>query len=232
MSAPVAADLEAALRGTRFAASFEWHDEIDSTIDRCRQLAEQGAPDGAVVMAGAQRAGRGQQGRSWFSPAGAGLYVSVLLRPKLEAGQVGILGPLCGLAAAESLRFLGVPCRIKLPNDLVAVHDGTWRKLGGMLVDTAIMGSRVRHAILSLGVNIRVEQEMLPEELRPIAVSCHQLGGGGLTREIVAARFLNGLAAPLDAGLGDEAVLADILARHAVHLRAIVPPQPADEGDA
>ena len=231
MSAPSADALAAALAGTPFQARIEVHDELGSTIDRCRELAESGAPEGVVVLADSQSAGRGQPGRSWFSPRGAGLYLSVLLRPKLPVEEAAVLGPCTGLAACEALRGLGVPCRIKLPNDLVVAHRGTWRKLGGMLVDTAIQGDRLRHAILSLGVNVSLPPGDMPAELRAIAVSCHEAASPAPSREMIAATFLRELADLFEDGLATRDARGLLLGRHAAHVRAVLPGDAVRRGE-
>lgn len=231
MSAPSAEAIEAALLGTPFSGLVECRAELRSTIDRCRELAEEGAPEGCVVIAGAQSAGRGQPGRSWHSPEDAGLFLSVLLRPALPASQVDLLAPAWGLAACEGVRGFGIACRLKLPNDLVVVRDGAWRKLGGMLVDTAIMGDRLRHAILSVGVNVALRRDALPADIREIAASCHELCEHPPTREMLAATILREVADLLDGGLEGDVARARILARHAAHVREVVPLQPARPGD-
>jgi BirA family biotin operon repressor/biotin-[acetyl-CoA-carboxylase] ligase len=199
-----------------FAGRVEVHGALASTIDRCRELAEQGAR-AAVVVAEEQAAGRGQPGHGWHSPPG-GAYLSALVRPPLRAPDVAILAPVAGLAACEALRGLGVPCHLKLPNDLVAVHGGTWRKLGGMLVDTALQGDALRHAIVSVGVN--VAQVAWPETLRGIAVACADLVPDAPSRERVIASILVHLDAVLREAASSPGAVA---ARHAACVRCVRP---------
>ena len=218
-----ASALERAL-GPSFAGRLELHAVLPSTIDRCRSLAEAGAPAGTVVLAEAQSAGRGHAGHRWFSPQGCGLYLSVLLRPALRAEEAACLAPLTALAACESLRRLGVDCCAKLPNDLVAPREGFWRKLGGLLVDTAVQGQSLRHVIASLGLNVTTPRGGFPDELRETAVSCADLGAAP-SREKVAAAFLPALRDLVVEAESGATAQDDIRARHAHLVRDVLPGQ-------
>jgi BirA family biotin operon repressor/biotin-[acetyl-CoA-carboxylase] ligase len=146
-------DLRAALAADPRTAPFvrlEWHPEIDSTNERALALAARGAPEGTTVVAGQQHAGRGRLGRSWFSPPGAGLYVSTIVRPAPAT-------PLVTIAAGVSLaratvRATGLPVELKWPNDLVIGRP--WRKLAGILCETSGTGSRVDAVVVGIGVNL------------------------------------------------------------------------------
>jgi BirA family biotin operon repressor/biotin-[acetyl-CoA-carboxylase] ligase len=192
--------LEAELAGTVFAGGVALRGVVDSTIDLCRQLADEGAPEGIVVIASGQRKGRGQHGRTWFSPQGGALYLSALLRPSLSAQDVSVLTPMAGTAAWLAAREgFGVPVVMKRPNDLV-VPDWTgsspsgWRKLGGVLVDTSIQGTLVRHAIVSLGLNLTLGTEDFPLGLRAIATSIWQETGTRVSQAAAAGAFLRRLS--------------------------------------
>ncbi len=223
-----------AVAGSEPARAPRWrierHAELPSTIDHCRALADAGEPAGAVVVAAAQSAGRGQAGRTWHSPAGAGLWVSVLLRPAIPASEVAILATMAGLAACEALRELDIPCRVKLPNDLVAVRDGAWRKLGGVLVDTAVQGACLRHALVSAGINVTAPPGGYPADIRDIAASCADFGQHAPSLPAVESAFLRHLAS-LEAALARPQGHAAIRGAHARHVRAVVPGDPALPGE-
>jgi len=119
--------------------------EASSTQDELLSLAEAGAPQGSVVVAEAQRAGRGRRGRSWLSPVG-GLYFSLLLRPNLPLQSLPLLSLAAGAALAAACGFGA----LKWPNDLLAA-DG--RKLAGVLLEADLRGEEVRHLVLGVGVN-------------------------------------------------------------------------------
>src|SRR5215204_4022001 len=131
-----AALLQTAARRAAFGEPLHYFSEIGSTNDEAARLAEAGAAEGTTVVAGAQSAGRGRLGRSWFSPAGAGLYASVVLRDRRAAPLLTLAG---GVAVAEGIRAAtALPVEIKWPNDVV-VRDGGRRqrplKLAGVLAE-------------------------------------------------------------------------------------------------
>lgn len=138
---------------------------IESTNDTAKVLAEQGAPEGTVVIASEQSAGRGRLGRAWASPPG-GLWLSVILRPRLPAAQWPRLAFAVSVAVARALeRTLNVPAQVKWPNDLVL--DG--RKLGGVLLEAA--GGYV---VVGIGLNVNVCISTLPADLAPVATSLEE----------------------------------------------------------
>ena len=127
---------------------------IDSTNTALRALATEGAPEGTVLVADAQTAGRGRHGRSWSSPAGAGFYGSVLLRPDLAPRDAQLLTFLAAVAVAETLSELGVAeVEIKWPNDVLV----RGLKVCGILNEASFLGERIEWAILGIGVNLRPE---------------------------------------------------------------------------
>jgi BirA family biotin operon repressor/biotin-[acetyl-CoA-carboxylase] ligase len=122
-----------------------WHDEADSTNTIALGLAEHGADEGTLVAADRQTAGRGRRGRTWASPAGAGIYASVVLRPSLRAAP--FLTIAAGVAIAEGIAAAsGLQCDLKWPND---VHVGD-RKLAGILAE----GTAGR-VVVGFGINVR-----------------------------------------------------------------------------
>lgn len=162
-----------AIADTRFGPLLRCHNELASTNDFAAALARDGAPDGTVVLAAAQTQGRGSRGRGWFSPPG-GLYLSVVLRPRLEPAAALGLTLAAGVAAAEAVMACE-PVRVglKWPNDLRLAG----RKLGGVLVETAAVPGRVRHAVVGIGINANIAPEVFPPELQRIATSLQeQLG--------------------------------------------------------
>ena len=122
-----------------------------STLDVAHRLASQGAPSGTLVIADEQTAGRGRDGKNWQSSAGAGLWLTLIERPKDVSG-LDVLSLRVGLVSAEALdRFASEPIRLKWPNDLY-VDRG---KLAGILVEARWRESAVEWVAIGLGVNIR-----------------------------------------------------------------------------
>jgi BirA family biotin operon repressor/biotin-[acetyl-CoA-carboxylase] ligase len=187
---------------------------VPSTIDACALRADRGEPAGAWVAALAQTAGRGQHGRAWLSPPGGSLALTVLLRPRLTPDRVPLLTPLAGVSAVAALEeSAGLAVRIKRPNDLLLRGaDGAWRKVGGLLVDTAIQGPTLRHALVSLGLNVDVGATDLPGALAPFVTSLARETPVRPARAAVVAAFLRALAAWLRAV--EEGGADRLLARH------------------
>lgn len=157
----------------------------------------QGAPHGAVVVADAQTGGRGRRGRAWHSPPGAGLWVSVVLRPRIGVEAAPLLAVAAGVAARDALAATGVPgVTLKWPNDLLLAG----RKMGGVLAELHGRGADGALAcVLGLGVNLSLRAADLPEELRATATSPLRETGAAPDRDAVLASFLPALFAAVEA---------------------------------
>lgn len=171
-------------------------DTIGSTNDVVSELAADGAQEGVLVIADAQTAGRGRRGRTWFSPPGAGLYVSVLLAPGLAATDpvraTSLLTLAAGVALAEGIeRATGLSAEIKWPNDL---RIGT-RKLAGILAEGATSpgGSGTVRVVLGFGIN--VSPAAYPPDLVTRTTSLESELGRAVDRALVCAHALARLAA-------------------------------------
>jgi len=160
-----------------------------STNDAVRELAAAGAPEGAVVVAGEQTAGRGTKGRAWHSPPGLGLYASILLRPAFSG--LSLLPIAAGLAVRDAVASAeGIAVRLRWPNDIVL--DG--RKLGGILCESGFLGDRPEYAVLGIGLNVNHGPADFPDALRDGAVSLRIALGRPADRE----RLLGALLAAVD----------------------------------
>ncbi len=127
---------------------------VDSTQAVARRLAEEGAPDGTLVWARSQSAGKGRLGRRWRSAPG-GLYASWLLRPKFPPDRLAELSLACGEALASALRDFGVAVTVKPPNDVLALcPDGKARKLCGILCEAAGDSKSLDWLVIGFGVNV------------------------------------------------------------------------------
>ncbi len=141
---------------------------ITSTNTVLKTLAAQNAPAGLALVAGEQTAGRGRMGRSFYSPAESGLYLSLLLRPDMDALQATHLTACAAVAASETIEELsGSPTQIKWVNDILM----NGRKVCGILTEASIdcESGRMQHVIVGLGINTHVPKGDFPEELRSIA---------------------------------------------------------------
>jgi BirA family biotin operon repressor/biotin-[acetyl-CoA-carboxylase] ligase len=144
-----------------------------STNDVAKGLAAQGAPEGTVVVADEQTAGRGRMRRRWLSPPGTCLLCSILFRPTLPPTQAQRLTMLCALAAADAVeKVAGLGVALKWPNDLIVKspipnpQSQNWRKLAGVLTETGMMGERLEFVVVGIGINVNVEPETLPSLTR------------------------------------------------------------------
>jgi BirA family biotin operon repressor/biotin-[acetyl-CoA-carboxylase] ligase len=154
LPADLAAALSVAAARVRPFDQVEYFAEVDSTNDIALSRAAAGAPHGAVILADAQRAGRGRQGRAWFSPPGAGLYLSAVLRPESWADTLPLVTLAAGVAVARGLRRAsGLALELKWPNDVVIGRP--WRKVAGILAESVSTGSRIDAIVLGMGINLR-----------------------------------------------------------------------------
>jgi len=172
-----------------------WYEEVASTNDVAKRLAEDGAAHGEVVVAETQTAGRGRRGRSWSSPPGRNLYLSAVLRPDLPPARAPELTLLASVALCQAVRHAGVPASIKWPNDLVA---GGGRKLAGVLLEMAAEPDQLQWVVLGVGVNVNARPEDFPEDVRPLATSVAIERGEPVPRALFAAAALSTLEEWLD----------------------------------
>ena len=143
-------------------------DMVDSTNSAMKRMAAEGAPQGSVLIANEQSAGRGRMGRSFYSPPGTGIYMSLLLRPRTDAQRATLVTASAAVAVAEAIEHLaGEPAQIKWVND-VLFHG---RKVCGILTEAAMdfESGMIDHVVLGIGVNTAVPAEGFPEELRGVA---------------------------------------------------------------
>ncbi len=191
---PTAERLSASLSTQWLGRAFEWLPSCGSTNDQASERARAGAPAGLVIAADSQTAGRGRLGRSWHSPPGTNLYLSILLRPGRPPADIPPLTLLVGGALARALAGLGFAPRLKWPNDVQLLDDadGRPRKLAGILTEMSSAGDRALHVVVGVGLNVNGVD--FPPEIAEIATSLRRARGGApLDRAPVLAAFLNAL---------------------------------------
>jgi BirA family biotin operon repressor/biotin-[acetyl-CoA-carboxylase] ligase len=153
-----------ALSGIEFARRIEYRRTVGSTNDLAKQLGAEGAPEATLVIADEQTAGRGRLGRTWWSPPGAAIAMSLFIRPTFPPALASRLTMLAGLVAVQAIeQATGLPVVLKWPNDVVAEKPATrhtpyaTRKLGGILTETSISGDTIEYAVVGLGLNVNVD---------------------------------------------------------------------------
>jgi BirA family biotin operon repressor/biotin-[acetyl-CoA-carboxylase] ligase len=165
-----------------FSTRILWYEEVGSTNDIAGALADDGADEGVVVIAGRQTAGRGRLGRTWSSPAGAGIYASMILRPSAEAAA--LLTIAAGVAVADGIeRATGLRVQLKWPNDVQV----SGRKLAGILAE-----GTARHVVLGVGINVL--PAAFPPDFASRAASLEGELGKAVDRGLVLAECLTALS--------------------------------------
>lgn len=187
--------LRTALAGSRFA-DVRWSAETGSTNADLAALAAGGAPEGVVLVADHQTAGRGRLGRTWTAPAGSSLLLSVLLRPSAPVGHAHALTTAVALAAREACaEVAGVTPALKWPNDLVVSVPGAGgaeRKLAGVLAESTLAGDQLDAVVVGIGLNVNWPRD-LPEEIADLATALNHLVGTAVDRADLLAALLLGL---------------------------------------
>lgn len=169
----------------------QYYPTIGSTNDLLKQLARQGAPHGTAVLAGHQTGGHGRLGRSFHSPEGMGIYLSILLRPDCIPMELMHLTCAAAVAMCDAVeKAAGLRPGIKWTNDLV--HGR--KKLGGILTELGLSPKgTVDFAIIGIGINCRQKKEDFPEEIQDIAASLNMVTGKETPPAHLAAAMLESL---------------------------------------
>jgi len=173
--------------GTRLVGRYvRWHDSVPSTNDIASRLAEIPVPEGTVIGAEEQTAGRGRWGRPWVSPRG-GVWLSVILRPSLPPDRFPVVGLAAAVAATHAIReTTRLPARVKWPNDVLV--DG--KKVVGILTEATPGAEWV---VVGVGINANIAEEALPPAPGYPATSLQVLLGHPVDRVMLIRALLRGL---------------------------------------
>ncbi|MDD4356941.1 MAG: biotin--[acetyl-CoA-carboxylase] ligase [Smithellaceae bacterium] len=160
--------LKKKLAGKMIGHRLHYYDKIGSTNEEAFRLGEEGAPEGTVLIAESQTSGKGRMQRVWYSPPGANIYTSVILRPPagtMKATQIPIAA---GVAAAETLNEL-CPGKawIKWPNDVLIGG----KKVCGILAQIKMSGQAVDFVVVGIGINVNLGRKQFPRDIQAIATS-------------------------------------------------------------
>lgn len=174
------------LRTTQWAGcEIHYYESLDSTNTKAKELAEQGCPQGTLVVAECQTAGRGRRGRGWESPSGDGIFMTMVLKPEINPNNAPMLTLVTALAAARAItRVTGESAQIKWPNDIVM--DG--KKIVGILTEMSAQFDYINHIVVGVGIN--VHNESFPEELAETAGSLLLICGRRFHRASLIEAFL------------------------------------------
>ena len=175
-----------------FPWQIHWFDTIDSTNDRAKAMAADGAPHGTVLVASQQTKGKGRMGRSFSSPEGKGVYLSVILRPECPADKLMHLTCAAGVAMCDAVEAVcGVRPGLKWINDLIM----NGRKLGGILTELSVdpATGKVKYAVVGIGINCAQAEEDFPTEIQKIAISLQTATSKNISRDALAAAMIRAL---------------------------------------
>ncbi len=188
------AEIESLCAGGWAGARVVYFPETDSTNNQAKAAGEAGAVHGTLFVADRQDAGKGRRGRTWESPSGTSIYMSLLLRPQIAPSQASMLTLVMGLAVAEAIRAVAdLPAQIKWPNDIVLedAKGGAVRKVCGILTELSTEIEAINYVVIGVGIN--VNQTSFDGELARTATSLRMETGKNLHRseliEAVLARF-------------------------------------------
>ncbi len=182
--------LQDALSGHPFVREVVYHSRVGSTNDVAKARAGAGAPEGLVVIADEQTAGRGRMRRQWWAPPAAALLSSLLFRPPSSLRQPHQLTMLCALSAADAVAgCTGLSVRLKWPNDLLV----RGRKLAGLLAESAFKGDDLDYVVVGMGLNVNMDFVDAPEFITP-PTSLRLALGHPVPRLGLLVTYLDGVA--------------------------------------
>lgn len=181
-------ELEQGLKTKTMGQSIYFYEETDTTNNRARELALEGAPEGTLVVAEKQTAGRGRRGKVWESPLGTGIWMSLVMRPQIMPAEASVLTLLCGLATAEAIEVeTGLSVGIKWPNDILI----NGKKAVGILTEMDCEMSQVHFVIPGIGINVNTTS--FPPEIADIATSLYLECGKTVSRRRLVHKVLERL---------------------------------------
>ena len=205
----------------------EAFESLDSTNTYLKKRAAGGAPEGTVVIANAQTAGRGRMGRSFASAPGLGIYLSMLLRPDAEAECVQSLTAGTAVAVCRAIeRVCGVAPGIKWINDLFLKG----KKICGILCESSVKSGSAEYVVLGIGLNVITRPQDFPEELRGTAGSLYSQTGIVYERGKLISAMISELSAMYEAWKTDPRALLDDYRRRCIVLGKTVEVSPVTGG--
>jgi len=172
-------------------------DRIGSTNDECKRMASDGAEEGTLVIAEEQTGGKGRLGRSWSSPKGNGIWMSLILRPQVNLYNVSAITLAAGLAVCKALNNFGVEAGIKWPNDVYI----NGKKVCGILTEMSASSEGVDYVVVGMGINVNTPY--FPQELENIACSLYTETNKKYERNTIITEVLKQFEKYYDAFLAD-----------------------------
>lgn len=167
------AEIKSLLHTDWVAKEVLYFDTIDSTNTKAQELAEKGYQSGTLVVADKQESGKGRRGRSWVSPSGTGIFMTLMIKPDINPNNASMLTLVAALAVAKAITSVtGEEAMIKWPNDIVV----NGKKVCGILTEMNAQFDYINHIVVGIGIN--VHNESFPEEISQMASSLMIEAGG------------------------------------------------------
>ena len=181
--------LKQSLHGKFIGHQLYYYEEIGSTNDEAFRLGSAGAPEGTVLIADRQTAGRGRMQRSWHSPEGTNIYTSIILRPEIELAKAPQISILAGVVVAEVLNdYCPDKVKLKWPNDVLIDR----KKVCGILPQIKTSANAVNFIVLGIGINVNINNDQFPDEIRDLATSLVIETGNKISRlELIISLYEN-----------------------------------------
>lgn len=181
------AEIKSLLHTDWVAKEVLYFDTIDSTNSKAQELAEKGYPSGTLVVADKQESGKGRRGRSWVSPSGTGIFMTLMIKPDINPNNASMLTLVAALAVAKAITSVtGEEAMIKWPNDIVV----NGKKVCGILTEMNAQFDYINHIVVGIGIN--VHNESFPEEISQMASSLMiEAGGKGFHRAQIIAETMS-----------------------------------------
>lgn len=181
-----AQEIKSRLKTKYWGQKTVFFEEVDSTNNAAKKMAEDGAPHGCLVIAENQNAGKGRRGRSWSSPEGTGIWMTFILRPRIEPQSASMLTLVAAMAVRKAVfRETGLETVIKWPNDLVAGG----KKICGILTEMSAEPERINYVVVGVGINANIQK--FPDEIRGVATSLLLETGKKADRSKLVASYGN-----------------------------------------
>lgn len=183
--------LRKSLAGKFIGHPLYYFEETGSTNDEAFHLGVAGAPEGTVVIAESQMAGKGRMQRAWHSPPEANIYTSIILRPLFEAARAPQVSIATGVAVAEMLEdYCPDKVRLKWPNDVLIGE----KKICGILSQMKMSGAAIDFIVVGIGINVNLNHEQFPSDIQKIATSLLMETGREISRMDMIIRLYENVA--------------------------------------
>ncbi|MCB2293756.1 biotin--[acetyl-CoA-carboxylase] ligase [Clostridium algoriphilum] len=164
-----------------------YYDSIGSTNSKAKELAEIGQEHGTVVISEEQTTGRGRLGRNFISPKYKGIWMSIILRPDIITENISQITLLGAAAVQSAIMKMGIKTSIKWPNDIILNS----KKVCGILTEMSGEINHINYLVMGIGINVNLEEEDIPHELKDVATSIKLESGRYMERKILIANILN-----------------------------------------